>query len=446
MSTSPGRILGFLVTLLSFSAANAQSDKSLPGCEPPRELRIAMREQLDPKKFEGMKTYERMARRVEIIQALMEKFPREVYPARDLVRYAWYGDLDLLPALQQSFKTRAEANPNDPVVIYWSGYSRFRDDAPEAIRKLNRARELAPDFPWPYLGLAELYGRGKTRDTKALSENISAFFNLCPSSTDAEAQSLLATEGNQDRMAKVATAIRARLRDETEPAVLQSYETLWGLEFRTHSPMDHEAVRQRVSDDLKRLERVVPAPDAEFQRFLIGGYKQSSVSAETIRAKEDRLLKEFPKSSEALRVTDERWDNSHKGPEDQSDTAAWERYNREYQEAVKGRIQQFPDDYYLSHYGWKELVDRDGALSEKEVLTLFESDVKEAEEAEYTSMVPVWGAQSLLKRKVRPELAMATLEKARKLEEQQRMRDGRDTNRSADEITDAKARLDWMER
>jgi len=81
MPMSPGRMLGFIATLLTCSSANAQSDKSLPGCEPPSELRIAMREQLDPKKFEGMKTYERMARRAEIIQALMERFPREAYPA-----------------------------------------------------------------------------------------------------------------------------------------------------------------------------------------------------------------------------------------------------------------------------------------------------------------------------------------------------------------------------
>jgi hypothetical protein len=66
MFRSQGRMLEFFVTLLAFSAANAQSDKSLPGCQPPRELRVAMRDQLDPKKFEGMKTYERMAQRVEI--------------------------------------------------------------------------------------------------------------------------------------------------------------------------------------------------------------------------------------------------------------------------------------------------------------------------------------------------------------------------------------------
>jgi hypothetical protein len=111
MFTSPGRMFAFLITLVAFSLAKAQSDKSLPGCEPPRELRIAMREQLDRKKFEGMKTYDRMARRVEIIRALMEKFPREVYPAHDLIWFAWYGDLDLLPALQKDFQAREKANP-----------------------------------------------------------------------------------------------------------------------------------------------------------------------------------------------------------------------------------------------------------------------------------------------------------------------------------------------
>ena len=446
MLTSPGRMLVFFVTLLAFSAANAQSDKSLPGCEPPRELRVAMHDQLDPKKFEGMKTYDRMARRVEIIQALMEKFPREVSPAHDLIWYAWYGDLDLLPALQQSLGEREKANPNDPVAVYWSGYSRFWDDAPEAIRKFKRAQELSPNFPWPYLGLAELYGSGKTRDLRAMSENIAGFYNLCPNSTDPNAQRWLTTEGNQERMAKAASAIRARLRDETDPADLQSYETLWALEFLSRPPTEHDALRERVSDDLKHLETIVPAPGAEFQSLLIRGYKQSNASAETIRAKEDRLIKEFPKSSEALRVVRERWDSLHKEPQDQNDTAAWERYNQQYREAMKEWIQQFTDDDNLSHYGWKELVDRDGSLSEKELLALFESDVKESAEAEYSTLGSVTAAQSLLKRNVRTELAMATFEKARTLQAQERIRDGRDTNRTAEDIAEAEADLDLKER
>ncbi len=159
MFMSPGRMLGFIAILLTCSAASAQSDKSLPGCEPPRELTIAMREQLDPKKFEGMKTYERMARRVEIIQALMEKFPRELYPAHDLIWYAWYGDLDLLPALQQSFKAREKANPGDPVAIYWSGYSRFWDDAPEADSKVPAGAGSGPGF-----SLAISWARGALRE------------------------------------------------------------------------------------------------------------------------------------------------------------------------------------------------------------------------------------------------------------------------------------------
>ena len=446
MFTSPGRIFVFLITLVAFSLAKAQSDKSLPGCEPPRELRIAMREQLDHKKFEGMKTYERLARRVEIIRALMEKFPREVYPDHDLIWYAWYGDLDLLPTLQKDFQAREKANPSDPVAVYLSGYSRFWDDAPDAIRKFERARELAPDFPWPYLALAGLYGRGKTRDQKALSDNIAAFFNLCPSSTDAEAQRWLAVEGNPNRMAKVVTAIRARLHDETDLDILRSYETLWELEFQSRPPTEHEAVRKSVSGDLQRLETAVPAPDAEFQSFLLRGYKLSAAPPEMVRAKEDRLLKEFPRSREARRVSEERWDSSHPEPADQSDTAAWELYNQQHREAMKGWIQQFTDDYQYSHYEWKELVDRDGPLSEKEVLALFESDLRESEEAEFLSSGAARAAHFLLKRRVRPDVAMATLEKTMKIQEQERGRDRRDTNRPPDAIADEAARLDLVGR
>jgi hypothetical protein len=119
-----------------------------------------------------------MARRVEIIQALMEKYPREVSLAHDLIWYTWNGDLDLLLALQRSLREREKENPNDPVAV----------DSPEAIRKFKRTQELSPNSPWPYLGLAELYGRGKTRDLKAMGENIAGFYNLCPSSTDPNAQ------------------------------------------------------------------------------------------------------------------------------------------------------------------------------------------------------------------------------------------------------------------
>jgi thiol-disulfide isomerase/thioredoxin len=346
----------------------------------------------------------------------------------------------------KGFPGARKSKPSDPVAVYWSGYSRFWDDAPEAIRKFELARKLAPDCPWPYLALAGLYGRGKTRDQKALSENVAAFFNLCPSSTDAEAQRWLAVEGNHDRMAKVAAAIRARLRNETDLDVLQSYETLWGLDFQSHPPTEHEAVRKWVSGDLQRLETAVPAPDAAFQSALIRGYKLSADSAEMVRAKEDRLLKEFPKSSEARRITEERWDSSHPEPADQSDTAAWERYNHQHREAMKGWIPQFTDDYNFSHYEWKELVDRDGPMSEEEVLALFESDLRESEEAEYLSLGSARAAHLLLKRKVRPEMAMATLEKARKLQEQELGRDRRDTNRTADDIAEEAARLDLVGR
>jgi thiol-disulfide isomerase/thioredoxin len=85
-------------------------------------------------------------------------------------------------------------------------------------------------------------------------------------------------------------------------------------------------------------------------------------------------------------------------------------------------------------------------MSEKDVLALFESDVREAEEAEFLSLQSATAAQSLLKHKIRPDLAMAALEKARNVQAQEHARDQRDTNRSDDEIADAGPSLDLRDR
>src|SRR5207249_629730 len=72
---------------------------------------------------------------------------------------------------------------------------------------------------------------------------------------------------------------------------------------------------------------------------------------------------------------------------------------------------------------------------------------RQAEEAEFSlSFGSAMASHFLLQRKVRPELALATLEKARKLQEQEHKRDERDTNRSADDIVSAEAELDATDR
>ena len=84
-----------------------------------------------------------------------------------------------------------------------------------------------------------------------------------------------------------------------------------------------------MTADLKRIESLTAAPDAAFQFLLVDAYKQSDLP-EKSKTWEDRLLREYPKSSEALSIVQSRWDSAHKMPEDQKDAAAWAQWEQEY--------------------------------------------------------------------------------------------------------------------
>jgi thiol-disulfide isomerase/thioredoxin len=72
--------------------------------------------------------------------------------------------------------------------------------------------------------------------------------------------------------------------------------------------------------------------------------------------------------------------------------------------------------------------------------------VKQLEETEYLSLASMWETQFFLKRNIPPEVAMAPTEEAMWAEEQERMRDERDTNRSLDEIDESKTQRDFEKR
>ena len=427
-------------------SARAQSQPSLPGCEQPKELATELRQALDPKVFQGMKFAEQWTLQVEILNKLIEKYPREVAPTRELMDFTYYSDPSVLPAVQERFKKRVTQNPDDPLALYLAGYSLIRTDTPEAIRELDRAKTIAPTFPWPYFTLARVYATGKTADKNAMTGSLMGFFNICPSSINWEAQRLLSKMGNDVLMKKATIALRVRLKTETDPLRLMEYGSLWRLEFQTHPPQEYDAIRKRVAEDLKRMESLKLKPDAEFEAFLLGGYEQSGASPETIKSREDQILKEYPQSSEAYEVVSRRWRKLHKEPEDQKDTAAWVKYDHEWKEALKGWIREFPGDYDLAHYAWTYTIENEEALPDKEWFAVFETRLKEVEESGYPQ---AWQfmlmAQNLLKYKVHPELSLDLLYKAKTLLAKERENVARDTNRTPDEITKSEdnAKQEW---
>jgi hypothetical protein len=357
------------------SQLRAQTKLRLPGCDPSPEVRKVLDTKLDYKVVHKMKFVERTAYERRMFEDLIAKYPREIVPYQRLIQETRYSDPEAFPALQDRFAKLASDQPDDPLALTLGGMALVRKDTPESIRLLESAKAKAPGFPWAPLALADVYFSGKWADNAKVAENISAFFAACPASTNRSAHWIL--NKNVPLQPKVAAALRAKLENETDPKHLRDYETLWGLEFRTRPPSEHDGLRKQVAVDLKRLESLNPKGDAGWQAFLIKGYKQSGATQETITAMEDRLLREFPKSDEASELVQERWRKVHKEPQDQGDTAAWAKYDGDYEAAVKGWIQEFPEDTNLRRYSWFYAIFHDDKLNENEGIAALDYFLKE---------------------------------------------------------------------
>lgn len=339
-----------ILPMAGLLALFAQSPAASPGCEPRPEVRRILDEKLSEKILDEMRFTERVAFRRQVLEDLIAQYPREVEPYRRLIQTTGQEDTDRYPALVDGYQKLAEQHPDDPVALYAAGLALSGRNTPLSIQFLEQAGRLAPNFPWPALELAHIYSPlAKRADRNKAAGEIAAFFAACPSSTDASAQVQLERAGSNELQARVASALRARLAVETDPQRLLNYKILWSLEFRTHAPQEYAAVRRQVAADLQRLESLNAKPDARWLVFLKDGYRQSGAPPETVAAMEDRVIQAFPHSGEAYYVESDRWDRTHKEPEDQTDRAAWDKFNGAYDEALKGWLARFTESRELQH-------------------------------------------------------------------------------------------------
>jgi thiol-disulfide isomerase/thioredoxin len=423
----------------------AISPLTLPGCSPSPELRKFLDEKLNPTTLDKVKFSERAALTQRVLSEAIARYPREYEPYRRLIQEVRSYERDNLPALRERFVRIAEEHPDDPLALLLAGQVLWGKDTDESIRLMTRAKEQAPSFPWPHLELAWLYFRGKRADNAKVAQNIAAFFSLCPDSTDEAVQWVLTK--SPDLQPKVSAALRARLSKETDPKQLRDYMTLWGLEFRTKPPQEHDAVRKQVASDLKRLEALNPNGDAAWLAFLIKGYKQSGASPDQIASVEDRLLHKYPHSHEAYQIVSERWRKSHKEPDDQFDVLAWKQYDHEYREALQQWIHDYPDTQ-LPEQLWFLAISEDDDLSEKEGLPAVDAFLKNAEDYEppnFGFWIDLNAAEFLVRHAWRPDLALELANRAQPLLVKERRRANEDDNLSADEEKELAYQQAWQD-
>lgn len=427
------RLFLCLTASISLGGVTCYAGSAPAGCEARPEARETLRAKLKDSDLEQLKFADRAARQHRVLEELIAQYPGEIEPYRRLINFVRNSEPEIFPALQDSFRSKAGANPGDPVAADAAALALFRTDTPESIRLLEAARATAPDFAWTALDLANIYAGGKRVDKKKAAENLALFYSLCPASSDQTAQRMLGKLGDLALQARVARAIRERLAKETDPATLRDYEVLWGLEFRSRPPQQHAALREQIKADLKRLGSLDVKGDAEWVALLKNGYKQTGDLAATV-ALEDRLINDFPASEGAYSVLYDRWKKAHKEPADQKDAVAWGVYNTAYKEAEKGWIRDCTEVPYLSRSQWFYVIFDDDSISEKEGLAALDHFLKAHTDYDAPSSSPYQSsAEFLIGHKWQPKRALELLHKAQPLLTAELNRDLRNDNVSTED-------------
>ncbi len=164
---------------------------------------------------------------------------------------------DLTPGtLAPIFEGKLRDRQDDPSYLYLYGRSLIGKNTPQAIVQLNRAVQLAPDFPWTYTALARVYNSRNFGNRAKALESIRAYRKLCPTNIDGFAY--LTIDNDPAEAAEWAKELRSLLERSTEPNS-GYWSPLWAFEFSHTAKTEYDSLRRRVGVDIKRLE-AAPEP------------------------------------------------------------------------------------------------------------------------------------------------------------------------------------------
>jgi len=147
-------------------------------------------------------------------------------------------------------RAKLQRSPDDPVLLFLVGVAELSNDAPGALRDLERAIQVAPRYPWPYFVLMDVYANLYPDPTK-LARSTRIYRSLCPANYDA--YRYLSRLPDAAVVRELSRELRSLLESATSEPDLAHFKDLWAAEFRS-SPGEYERLRAAVKHDLERIE------------------------------------------------------------------------------------------------------------------------------------------------------------------------------------------------
>jgi len=330
-------MIACLLIIACFSVASAQSKGY--SCDPSPDVKAELKK-IDKVSGEDLPYKQRRERQLAMLQELLKKHPDDYHVRESYLDTLNSGfDIDK-DALIAGYHAQLERRPDDPTAVFLYARLIIGRNTKEAIEKMEKLIASSPDFPHPYLGLAQIYTYPNFRDAAKSKENLKKWMAKCPESTSAI--HLLSRSDDKDLAGEFALKLRARLESSTDPDDLNNYDNLWTLEFKLKPVPQHAQVRQQIAEDLKRL-RAKNLNTKEWLSALQAGYKMAG-DKENRRWAEDEMLRLFPKSSATKRMIQGRWRDENPYPKSEDPPEKKQAYYQATLKATDEWIKLWPDD------------------------------------------------------------------------------------------------------
>lgn len=145
-----------------------------------------------------------------------------------------------------------------PATLYAEARALADTNTPEAIRRLEDIVQRWPEFVEAHLSLGRIYLTPGFRNREKAIEHLQRAMDLRPDSL--EPYRLLTALPPSSFLSQSARRMRELLERSTAPDDLAAFPVLWAIEFRTTPPSGHSSVRDRVKEDVERLNATGPRP------------------------------------------------------------------------------------------------------------------------------------------------------------------------------------------
>jgi len=170
------------------------------------------------------------------------------------------------------YLSKLAQRPNDPGWTYLYASSIFGKNTPEMIRLMQQLVADHPEFPWPNLSLAKVYGLFDFKDESKARSYLQSFMKLCPESL--EPLRIMVSFGDSDFFSDTVRRMRSNLATRSDIQSLRLYQNLWYLEARRITGDEFFKVQQRIREDLKRLEGIESGQREQLAEAIRSGYRQ----------------------------------------------------------------------------------------------------------------------------------------------------------------------------